>query len=201
MRTDNSLSLRNRGVVVCNDNIEYGKALIARCRVPERSARLSASTFWLAWDVFHQLNDWSTILQVSTTQLKIEELRARNNPDLRLAQYLHQHMATLKELDEAIRYASLPRVSIYDIPVPSDKNLRIFERISIQYEIYTTKFDDEEKTNYLPGFSKYIDILKRRFSSYKSVVGVLSEQTNTLTNLVYCLSPTIERLISGSKIN
>lgn len=90
------------GVVICDD-IEYAASLITRCRSSYRSKRLLHTVHWLAWDLYHELNRWPDILKVSIDQLLREELRSRHNPNLSLANQLHQHSSTLKGIEESIR--------------------------------------------------------------------------------------------------
>jgi hypothetical protein len=166
----------NYGVIICNENIEYAAALMRRCRVPERCERLAETTHWLAWDAYHELNDWPEILEATRTQLRLEQARARNQADLHLAQALHQQVVALKELEEAIRY-------IYSSTSVVAIKLQLTER-SIQEEIYSAKF------TYTPSSSlnEQIHKLLRRFCGYKSVVDVLTQQTLMLTDLVRSLS-------------
>lgn len=92
----------NYGAVICND-IDYAERLIDRCQSNSRSERLSDTVHWLAWDVYHELNNWPAILKASTIHLSEEELRSQQDPDLSLARDLHQHRATLKTLEDWIR--------------------------------------------------------------------------------------------------
>ena len=62
-------------VVVCNEssNIPLGLALVNKLMGDaSTSERLCQDIYWLVWDVFHELNHWTSILENTRMQLKIE---------------------------------------------------------------------------------------------------------------------------------
>jgi hypothetical protein len=70
---DSSMNVNNGAVIICNDGIEYADSLFQRRWSSERrSQRLSRSSYWVAFDLFHALNDWPAVLEKATLQVKIK---------------------------------------------------------------------------------------------------------------------------------
>lgn len=60
-----------QAVVVSNDCVAYGNALAHLYKSRRKRDRIRECLSWLVWDMYHLMNDWPSILERSTAQLKI----------------------------------------------------------------------------------------------------------------------------------
>ncbi|KAA8897737.1 hypothetical protein FN846DRAFT_229095 [Sphaerosporella brunnea] len=149
-------------VVMCNEsnNEPLGSSLVNKfVSDTAKSERLCQDIHWLVWDVFHQMNDWTNILENTKAQLWIEEQNA-NHPELDLTKALHKDTAIHIELHEMLR---------------------------VQMAIIEGFVHCVNSTNQHPPGSAISRVaeMETRLKRHQAVLDVLSKQTNNLISQVY----------------